>query len=164
VNKNALGRSISCGRNSRETTKLELRFNQQTNKNKGSASASSPAKQKNKFPDIEGTAPGQEEEEEEEEEEEKCFWNWRERNYWRFEFCERPKLELLQSSKSCSNTKSKFWMQNCGECLRCLLRLSAVGFKRQGRTTSAFLLLNLPSFPLATGTRERERERGKKNY
>jgi hypothetical protein len=30
--KNALGRSISCGRSSRETTKLELRFNQQTNK------------------------------------------------------------------------------------------------------------------------------------
>ncbi len=107
MKKNALGRSISCGRNSRETTKLELRFNQQTNKNKGSASASSPAKQNNKFPDIEDTAPGGEEEEEEEEEE-KCFWNWRERNYWSFEFCERPKLELLQSSKSCSNTKSKF--------------------------------------------------------
>jgi hypothetical protein len=37
---------------------------------------------------------------------------------------------------------------------------AAVGFKGQGRTTSAFLLLNLPSFPLSTGTRERERERG----
>jgi glucose-6-phosphate isomerase len=32
--KNALGRSISCGRNSRETKNLEIRFNQQTNKQK----------------------------------------------------------------------------------------------------------------------------------
>jgi hypothetical protein len=46
---------------------------------------------------------------------------------------------------------------------------AAVAFKGQGRTTTAFLLLNLPSFPLATGNecvRERERERKKtiKNY
>lgn len=41
---------------------------------------------------------------------------------------------------------------------------AAVAFKEQGRTTTAFLLLNLPSFPLATGAieREKERERGKK--
>jgi hypothetical protein len=38
MKKNALGRSISCGRNSRETTKLELRFNQQTNKQRFSFS------------------------------------------------------------------------------------------------------------------------------
>jgi len=38
---------------------------------------------------------------------------------------------------------------------------AAVAFKEQGKTTTAFLLLNLPSFPLATGAIEREREEKK---